>query len=37
MRIIEIFWREGDFIMKGYFGKYGGAFVSDEVKKALNE
>ncbi len=23
--------------MKGYFGKYGGAFVSDEVKKALNE
>ncbi len=23
--------------MKGYFGKYGGAFVSNEVKKALNE
>ncbi len=23
--------------MKGYFGKYGGAFVSDQVKKALNE
>lgn len=23
--------------MNGYFGKYGGAFVSDEVKKALNE
>lgn len=23
--------------MKGYFGKYGGAYVSDEVKKALNE
>lgn len=23
--------------MKGYFGKYGGAFVSTEVKKALNE
>lgn len=23
--------------MKGYFGKYGGAYVSDEVKKALGE
>jgi tryptophan synthase beta chain len=23
--------------MKGYFGKYGGSYVSDEVKKALNE
>ncbi len=23
--------------MKGYFGKYGGAFVSDQAKKALNE